>query len=543
MSDTHDVFNQSKPLLDYNLFSDDLALRSAVIREGAGWAESDLTGFGALTGSADVIELGRLANGTPPVLKAFDRSGHRINDVEYHPSYHQLMSISMAHGLHSQWWTDGQPGGLVARCAKNYMMTQVEPGHGCPITMTFAAVPALRCSETHFATWEPLITSREYDPRNIPGHEKSACTVGMAMTEKQGGSDVRANTTRAFEQGDGTFRLVGHKWFCSAPMSDLFLTLAHDDVGLSCFLVPRWTPDGKANYMDLQRLKDKLGNQSNASSEIEYNQAYAERIGEPGRGVRTILEMVTHTRLDCVVASAALMRQCLSQAVHHSQQRHTFGKRLVEHSLMQNVLADITVEVEAATMLGFRLARAYEEGRDDARQAGFARIATAIGKYWICKRAPAVAYEAMECFGGNGYVEAHPMARLYREAPLNSIWEGSGNVICLDVLRAMKREPEAFATLQSELSSVTGQDPRYDALLKRITTTMSDLRSVEMHARRLVEDLALALQASLLIRDGDPAITEAFIDSRLTSERRACFGTLSSAINAGQLLTRANPHG
>ena len=538
---THEVFNQAHPLVNYNVFASDTALSEAVTREGGAWGLEDLKAFGALVGSAETIEHGRLANENPPILTAFDNYGHRVNAVEYHPSYHHLMATSMAHELHSQPWRSARDGSLVVRAAKNFMMSQIEAGHGCPITMTYAAVPALRHDPNLAAEWVPRLTATAYDPRNLPAADKTACTAGMAMTEKQGGSDVRANTTRAFAQDDGSYRLVGHKWFCSAPMSDLFLTLAHDDRGLSCFLVPRWTPDGVPNQMNLQRLKDKLGNHSNASSEIEYDNAYALRLGEPGRGVRTIIDMVSHTRLDCVVASAGLMRQTLAQAIHHCTHRRTFGRRLVEHELMKNVLADITIEVEAATALGLRLARAYEAGRSDATQEAFARIATAVGKYWVCKRAPWVAYEAMECHGGNGYVETGVMARLYREAPLNSIWEGSGNVICLDVLRAVTTSPDVLDALRAELGLASGQDHRYDALIKEIDLTLSRGDELETSARRLVEMLALALQASLLIQHGDKAITHGFIESRLGGDRFGCFGALPASVDRDHILTRAAP--
>ncbi len=538
---THEVENQVPDLRDYNLFSSDQALQEAVAREGGQWGRDELSAFGQLTGAADTIEHGRLANENPPTLEAFDRFGHRINSVGFHPSYHHLMSLSMANQLHSQPWTDERPGSLVVRAAKTFMMSQIESGHGCPITMTFAAVPALRHSPELAAEWIPRLTATQYDGRNIPAASKTACTAGMAMTEKQGGSDVRANSTRALRQGDGSYRLVGHKWFCSAPMSDVFLTLANDEVGLSCFLVPRWTPDGRPNSMNLQRLKGKLGNHSNASVEIECEQAYAVPVGAPGRGIRTIIDMVSHTRLDCVVASAGLMRQALVQAVHHSQGRRAFGKRLVEHDLMQNVLADMAIESEAAVALGLRLARAYEDGHQDPGQAAFARIATAIGKYWVCKRVPWVAYEAMECHGGNGYVEAHSMARLYREAPLNSIWEGSGNVICLDVLRAMAKEPLALDALRNELTIVAGEDSRYDALLTTIEASISEPEHIELQARRLVENIALALQGSILIQHGNDQITQGFLESRLGGSRFGCFGTLPATVGIKGILERTAP--
>jgi putative acyl-CoA dehydrogenase len=423
------------------------------------------------------------------------------------------------------------------------MMSQIESGHGCPITMTFAAVPALRNSPEVAAEWVPRLTNTQYDGRNVPAHLKTACTAGMAMTEKQGGSDVRANSTRARIQADGTYLLVGHKWFCSAPMSDVFLTLAHCEAGLSCFLVPRWLPDGTPNAMNLQRLKDKLGNHSNASAEIEYENAYGVLVGEPGRGVRTIIDMVAHTRLDCVVASAGLMRQAVAQSVHHATHRKTFGARLIDHALMKNVLADLTLEAEAATALAFRLAAAYEAGEADPAQAAFARIATAVGKYWVCKRAPTVAYEAMECHGGNGYVETHCMARLYREAPLNSIWEGSGNVICLDVLRALAKEPIAAQALRNELKSTAGAHSGYDDMLRSIEACLAQPKTMENNARRLVEMIALTLQASVLMRHGDSMIANAFMDSRFSGERFACFGALAAGTDFQGIVDRSNPVG
>ena len=537
---THEVTNQVPPLLDYNLYTTDVALTDAVMREGGLWGTESLTGFGQLAGSADMLEHGRLANENPPILKAFDRFGHRINVVEYHPSYHRLMATSMAHGLHSLPWRSGQDGRLVVRAAKNYMMSQIEPGHGCPITMTFASIPALRHDDALAAEWIPRLTANEYDPSNRPASAKTANTAGMAMTEKQGGSDVRANATRAILQADGSYRLVGHKWFCSAPMSDVFLTLAHEEAGLSCFIVPRWTPDDKPNSMNLQRLKDKVGNRSNASSEIEYDEAYALRLGTPGRGVRTIIDMVAHTRLDCVVASAGLMRQAVVQACHHAQHRFVFGKALIQQPLMKNVLADIAIETEAATALGFRLARAYELGGTDPVQAQFARIATAIGKYWVCKRVPWVAYEAMESHGGNGYVTEHSIGRLYKEAPLNSIWEGSGNVICLDVLRALSKEPDAVTALLEQLKSAKGVDIHYDRLFARIETmAMGSISQVD--ARRFVELLALALQGSILLTSGDHVIADAFVQSRLNADRFACFGTLATGLDMNSILDRAMP--
>ncbi len=536
---THDVFNQVPPLVDYDAFGHDAALVDALEREGGGGFRDEVAAFGRRTGGAALIEHGRLANENPPRLRLFDRGGHRINAVEFHPSYHALMKTSLEAGLAGGPWTDARPGALVARVAKGHLMTQVEAGHGCPVTMTFAAVPALRHSPALSDRYEPRITAAAYDPRNVPADEKAALTVGMAMTEKQGGSDVRANTTRAEADGEG-FRLSGHKWFCSAPMCDLFLTLAYDDVGLSCFLVPRFTPDGAPNPMNLQRLKDKVGNRSNASSEIEYDGAWALRVGESGRGVRTIIDMVAHTRLDCINGSAALIRHGVALAIHHASHRRAFKKRLIEHPLMRNVLADLALESEAALALAMRMARAYEEGRSDPEAAALARIGTAIGKFWVCKRTPAAIYEAMECHGGNGYVEEHPVARLYREAPLNSIWEGSGNVICLDVLRAMARERETLPALTAELNAARGLDVRYDAWVDETLGALRETATLELRARRVVERLALALQASILLRAVDSRVGEAFVAARLGAGHLN-FGTLDPGIDRAHLIRRAHP--
>ena len=539
---THEVVNQAHPLEEYEMYDADTALREAVEREGAKWAHTECGEFGRLTGGTDLLRHGRLANENRPQPKIFDAYGHRVNVVEFHPSYHHLMRTSIAHGLHSAPWVGERSGRMVGRAAKLYLMNQVEAGHGCPVTMTFAVVPALAHEPSLAQIWTPRITSTAYDPSNRPASQKTGCMAGMAMTEKQGGSDVRANSTKAIPQSDGSFRLVGHKWFCSAPMSDVFLTLANDDEGLSCFLVPRWTPDDKPNAMNIQRLKDKLGDRSNASSEIEYDHAWATRVGAPGKGVRTIIDMVAHTRLDCVIASAALIRQVTSQALHHAEYRSTFGRRLIEHSAMQNVLADLALEAEASVALAMRLARAFDEGRDDSSQAAFARIATAIGKYWVCKRAPAAACEAMEALGGNGYTEAHPMARHYRQAPLNSIWEGSGNVICLDVLRAMVREPEALAALKSELAMSRGCAPGYDRCLNAIEAELDPNTNLEASARRLVERFALVLQAHLLVQGGNTNVAELFIESRLSGDRFSQFGTLPGHTHFEDLLNRAHPH-
>ncbi len=546
---THAVLNQATPLEGHNSFTTDVALQEAVAREGASWSAAELTPLGATLGSAELIEHGRLANAHGPEVRLFDRFGHRVNQVRYHPSYHVLMKTSAEAGIHAQPWTDPRPGAMVTRLAKNFLMGQVEQGHGCPITMTFAVVPSLRLQPEIADVWLPRVTAWAYDGEDKPADQKAGCTMGMAMTEKQGGSDVRANTTRALPDGNATgpgaaYRLVGHKWFCSAPMSDAFLTLAHTERadgkgGLSCFLVPRWQPDGTRNAMWVQRLKEKVGNRSNGSSEIEYHGAWAQMVGEEGRGVRTIIEMVQHTRLDCVVGSAAQIRHAVAQATHHAHQRKAFGKRLAEHALMQNLLADLQLESEAATAVWARLGRAYDEGKTDPVQRAFARIATAVSKYHICKRTPSVVYEAMEAHGGNGYVDDGPMGRLYRDAPLNSIWEGSGNVIALDVLRAMVREPEAVAAFRAELSLAAGVDRRYDAWLAKLADELADGADLELRARRLVERMALAFEASLLLRHAPAAVSDAFVATRLGGDHGGELGTLPRGLDLSAILSRA----
>ena len=537
---THVVENQATPLVDFNRYDCDVALQEAVQRAGAGWDEPDLRRVGALTGSAAFIELGALANDFSPQLKAYDRFGHRINEIQFHSAYHELMATSIREGLHSIPWTDDREGSWVARLARCYMVTQAEQGHGCPITMTFASIPALRWQEDQLSLWGPKITSRTYDPRNVPADQKDGLTVGMAMTEKQGGSDVRANTTKAVRDADG-WRLTGHKWFCSAPMCDLFLTLAQTDKGLTCFLVPRWTPDGERNAMHIQRLKDKLGNKSNASSEIEYAGAWAAQIGEEGRGVRTIIDMVAHTRLDCVMGSASVMRSALSEAMWHASHRKAFGKLLIHQPLMRNLLADLALEVEASVAIALRLGEAYEAGKGDEQSAALARIATAASKYYVCKRAPNLVYEALECFGGNGFVEEGPLARLYREAPLNSVWEGSGNVMCLDVLRAMVREPASLEALRAELSTAAGADRRYDAFLDGMSINQRLGKDFEMRARRVVEEVAVALQACVLIKSGNGAVADMYVASRIGGDGGKNYGTLPPGPAIDTLIARAMP--
>ena len=542
---THEVLNQPPPLQGYDLFTTDRVLVEALRREGAGWAEERVQRLGAIAGG-EPLAWGRLANANPPVLRTHDRYGNRIDEVEFHPAWHELMRLSVAHELHGLPWREPRPSAHAARAALFYVLGQVEAGHGCPISMTYSAVPALRVVPEIAAEWEPRLTSTTYDPRPIPASEKAGALCGMAMTEKQGGSDVRANTTRAVAlraRGPGAeYELTGHKWFCSAPMCDAFLVLAQAEQGLSCFLLPRFLPDGTRNRFHIQRLKDKLGNRSNASSEVEFDRAWARMVGEEGRGVPTIIEMVNHTRLDCVIGSAAAVRQAVAQATHHCAHRAAFGKLLTDQPLMQNVLADLAVESEAATVAMLRLARAYDEGPRDETQRRFARLATAVVKYWVCKRGPMLVAEALECLGGNGYVEESMMPRLYREAPLNSIWEGSGNVICLDVLRAMAREPESVEALFGEIGQAGGDERRLDLFVENLRQDLGRSEAIEARARRLVERMAVALQASLLVRYGDPAVAEAFCVSRLDGDRGLAFGTLPAGLDFGRIIERARPH-
>jgi putative acyl-CoA dehydrogenase len=499
--------NQPPPLVGYDLLAGNEPLAEG-IRRDAPWAAERVGAFARILGAGEPAEWARLANEHPPVLRTHDRYGNRIDEVEFHPAWHELMRLSVAHGLHALPWREPQPGAHVARAALMLLALQVEPGHGCPISMTYSSLPALRAEPELAAEWEPRLTSLSYE---------SGALCGMAMTEKQGGSDVRANTTAAERLGDGSYALVGHKWFCSAPMNDVFLMLAQAPGGLSCFLVPRRLPDGERNAFHIQRLKDKLGNRSNASAEIELDGAWAQLVGEEGRGIRTILEMVNHTRLDCVLGTAAMMRAAVEQASWHAAHRAAFGRLLIDQPLMQNVLADLCVESEAATLTALRLARAY----DNPSEAPFRRLATAVAKYWICKRGPAHAAEALECLGGNGYVEDSGLPRIYREQPLLSIWEGSGNVIALDVLRAIRREPESLEAFMAEL------DPDLRPALGEVE---------EGDARRLCEQLALALQGTLLRRHGEPAVADAFF----ARDHRA-FGTLPRGIDAARIVERHRP--
>jgi len=515
---THTVENQPPALENYNLYLSDPALVAACERAQAG---GRLAEFGALMGAQDSIRAGFQANENPPVLKTHDRFGHRIDEVEFHPAYHTLMGHSLEFGLHSLPWADPRPGAHVERIALMYLSSQNESGHTCPVSMTYSAVPALRKQREVAAEWEPRIVPMTYDPLCRPATEKHGVTIGMAMTEKQGGSDVRANSTLAEPIGGGEYRLTGHKWFCSAPMCDAFLVLAQAPEGLTCFLLPRWTPDGQRNGFHLQRLKNKLGNRSNASSEVEFHSAWAQRIGEEGRGVATIIEMVQHTRMDCVMGSASFMRQALVQAIHHARHRKAFGKLLIDQPLMQNVLADLALESQAAMLLMVRLAQAFD--RDD----GLARLGTAVAKFWVCKRGTQAVVEALECLGGNGFVEESILPRLLRESPVNSVWEGSGNVICLDVLRAMTKDPASFESVRAEIRDVS---PLVDAWMDQQT------QPDEASARVFTERLALALQASLMIRYAQPEAADLFVRSRLGADRSRMFGTLPGGASLRRII-------
>ncbi|HSA80260.1 MAG TPA: isovaleryl-CoA dehydrogenase [Geminicoccaceae bacterium] len=539
---THEVLNQPPPLENLNLFAQDAALRAAVTREGGAWGEDRLGRFGAWLGEARTIRLGEQANRNPPVLRSHDRFGHRIDEVEFARAWHELMGRAIAEQVHALPWVDQRSGAHVVRAGAAFLLNQVESGVCCPIAMTFAALPALRAAPEIAEAWTAKILSAEYDPSAQPVAAKRGALIGMAMTEKQGGSDLRAGTTRAEPSGDGGYRLIGHKWFCSAPMSDAFLTLAVTKAGLSCFLVPRWRPDGTKNAIHLQRLKDKLGNRANASAEIEYAGASAQLVGEAGHGVRTIIQMVHHTRLDAALSSAALMRQATAQALHHAAHRSAFQKRLIDQPLMRNVLADLALESEAATALVMRLARAFDEAASDPVAASFARLATAVTKFWVCKRAPSAIAEALECLGGNGYVEESVLPRLYREAPVNSVWEGSGNVVCLDVLRTLTRDPGALEAVLAELERVRGADLRLDGWLARLRNVLREHADAEHQARRLVEQLALALQGALLVQHAPAAVADAFCASRLADGGGRQFGALPRGLDLASICERARPN-
>jgi putative acyl-CoA dehydrogenase len=542
---THDVENQPPPLAPYDAYATDLPLREALAREGGAWAEDDVAAYGLVTGGEEMA-LGVAANENRPKLRAFDGYGHRRDDVEFHPAYHRLMELAVAHGVTSFAWRHARrEGAHVARAALTYLHNQADQGTSCPLTMTYACVPALEAQPELAREWLPRVLATTYDGRSIPAPDKAGNTVGMGMTEKQGGSDVRANTTRATPvsaPGAGAlYELVGHKWFFSAPMCDAHLVLAQADEGFSCFLLPRFAPDGARNAVRIMRLKDKLGDWSNASAEVEFTGALAWMVGEPGRGIATILQMVMLTRLDCLVGSASIMRQALVQAVHHARHRRAFGTVLAEQPLMRNVLADLALESEGSTALALRVARAEDASARDERERALARVATAAGKYWVCKRCPPFVNEAQECLGGAGYVEESILPRLYRQVPLNSIWEGSGNIQCLDVLRALRREPESGEAFFAELDAVRGGNRLLDTETRALRTALANDHDLEAQSRRLVERMAMALEASCLVRGGNVAIADAYCESRLGRGHGVAFGTLPTTAPLEALIERALP--
>ncbi len=541
---THEVTNQPPPLV-YDAWATDPVLREAITREGGGWGEAQLSAYGKLVGG-ELMQLGFVANENKPKLRPFDRYGNRIDEVEFHPAYHRIMELAIAHQTVNFGWNHAEkPGAHVARMGLSYLHNQADQGTSCPLTMTYACVPTLRQQPSLAKEWLPRVTSTRYDPRFIPAAQKLGATFGMGMTEKQGGSDVRSNQTRAEPTGASgsgqLYTLVGHKWFFSAPMCDAFLVLAQAKGGLSCFLLPRFTPDGERNAIHIQRLKDKLGDWSNASSEVEFHGALAFMCGEEGRGIPTILEMVALTRQDCMIGSSSLMRQALVQAIHHCRHRSAFGKRLADQPLMRNVLADLALESEGHTALTARIARAVDASGRSPDEAAFCRVATAVGKYWVCKRAPAFVNEAQECLGGAGYVEESNLPRLYRQAPLNSIWEGSGNIQCLDFLRASAREPAAITALIAELSAARGGNRFLDEEVDRLMNDLTDTATLEVRSRLIVERLALCLQASILVRAGNALVSDAFCASRLGGGRGQAFGTLGPAVAMQALIDRAFP--
>lgn len=543
LAQTHEVQNQPPKLVDYNLFNQDQALQEAVQREGASQVQQDLVRFGATAGRASTLALGDVANANKPTLTTHDQYGHRIDQVDYHPAYHELMQMAVGEGLHSSPWEQPGPGAQVARAAKYYLHTQVEAAHCCPITMTYAAIPCLRHQPELYAEWAPRIMSREYDSRNIPAHEKRGLTIGMAMTEKQGGSDVRSNTTHAYPidaEGPGeAYELVGHKWFVSAPMCDAFLVLAQTQTGLSCFLLPRWRPDGTKNPIQIQQLKNKMGNVANASSETELRGALAWMVGAEGRGVRTIIEMVSATRYDCMIGSSAGMRQATVQALHHCTNRAAFGRTLADQPLMQNVLADLALESEAAMTYTMRIARAMDH-QDNEHEKLLARVATPVGKYWICKRTPGHAYEAMECIGGSGVMENCNMPRLFRESPINAIWEGSGNVQCLDILRIQHKQPEALEAFFKELEQAKGQNSQLDQAMNDLQAMFKEQDTLEYRARNVVEQMAVTLQGALLVQHAPGFVAEAFCASRL-QPKGLQYGNLPAGVDCRAIIARAWP--
>nr|AFT64049.1 acyl-CoA dehydrogenase C-terminal domain protein [gamma proteobacterium D250] len=518
----------------------DCALQEAIHLNGAHWAEAELERYGEVCGRPEMIERGYIANEFTPTFESHDRSGQRIDLVRYHPAYHQLMQLALSEGLHSAPWTDPGPGANVARAAKNYLHSQLEAGHGCPVTMTFASIPSLELNPEIAREWIPKIINRTYDGSNRPYFEKSSLTIGMGMTEKQGGSDVRANTTTAIPIDDGTYELLGHKWFMSAPMCDAFLILAQAPAGLSCFLVPRWRPDGTKNPLEIQRLKTKCGNVSNASSEVEIRGALGWLIGEEGRGVSAIIKMVALTRFDCMVGSSAGQRQAVIQAIYNASKRKAFGKKLIEQPLMQNVLADLHLEVEGSLALTMRMARAMDQ-EDKEHEKMLLRLGAAVGKYWICKRSPHHAYEAMECLGGNGAIENFITARLYRDAPINAIWEGSGNIQALDVLRAITKTPAVISHWFDELDISRGVNTLFDTAVDKLRRELFDLNQFEYRARHIVDQMALTMQAHLLLQGNSACITDAFIKSRIGASGTHNTGSLPTGIDIATILERGNP--
>jgi putative acyl-CoA dehydrogenase len=535
MSATHEVTNQVPPLTGHDPIAGDAALAEACVRHADAATLESLAGLGRVAGSEQAQEWGRVANENPPKLRTHDRYGHRVDEVEFHPYWHELMRTAVENGLAGAPWADARPHPHVRRAVGYLGWTQIEMGHACPTTMTYAAVPALRRTPELAARYEPGLTSRAYEFGLAEPTGKRGLIAGMGMTEKQGGSDVRRNTTRAVAQADGSYRLTGHKWFTSAPMSDLFLVLGQLDEGVSCFLVPRVLPDGSRNVFALQRLKDKLGDRSNASSEVEFDGTTGWLVGEPGRGVPAIIEMVNMTRLDCVLGSAATVRASLTQAIHHARHRAAFGALLVDQPLMQNVLADLAVESEAATALAIRLAAAVDTG-----ESAFLRLAGAAAKFWVCKRTPGVVAEAMEVLGGNGYVEESGLPRLYRQSPLNSIWEGSGNVIALDVLRAMGGSSDTLAAVSDEIELARGVDARFDDAVKRLHAELGDPNQLPLRARRIAGLLALCLQGSLLLRHAPAAVADTFCATRLGGDWGAVLGTLPAGTDVGAIVERAS---
>ncbi|CAM5217766.1 Putative acyl-CoA dehydrogenase OS=Bosea thiooxidans OX=53254 GN=ARD30_05130 PE=3 SV=1 [Bosea thiooxidans] len=535
------VSNQVPVLAEYDAFAADPVLPSIVAAFGADWAKERLHEAGRTVGSARVQELAYLANRYTPELRAFDRFGNRIDEIAFHPAWHELMGLAIGQETHALAWNRPEPGAQVARAMLQYLWYGTEPGICCPINMTYAAVPVLKQDPLLWEQWGSLVTSNRYDPRQGPAHLKTGATVGTAMTETQGGSDLRQTQTYAEHNGDGTWSLHGRKWFFSVPHSDVFLTLARTGEAISCFVVPGWLPDGARNGVAIQRLKEKVGNCSSASSEVEFRGAIGHLIGEQGRGIRTGLSMNHNSRLDIAAASAGLMRMAVSLAAHHARHRRAFQKALIDQPIMQNVLADLALEAEAAAWLAFRLFAALDRQEELASERLLARVGAPIAKYWITRRAPALVAEALECHGGNGFIEENPMARLYREAPLNAIWEGSGNVICLDVLRSLAREAGAVDVLRAELMAAAGGDRRYDAALKRLEDELPEMMRNEGQARRLTEWLALMLQASLLLRFAPPAVADAFIVTRLGDGWSGQFGDLPPAVDAAALARRAVP--